>query len=56
MVSNSYHLEGWKPESREGHTTTIYKNMAVIVGGHCSFPFSEAQVYSFERQAWAKNF
>lgn len=47
MINCSYKLEGWKPESREGHTTTVYKNMAVVVGGHCSVPFSTAQVYNF---------
>ena len=46
VINTDYRHEGWKPESREGHTTTIYKNMAVIIGGHCSGPFSMAQVYN----------
>jgi hypothetical protein len=56
MITSNYKLEGWKPETREGHTTTVYKNMAVVIGGHCSYPFSTAQVYSFDRQAWVKQF
>ncbi len=47
MKCTKYKLESWKPQSREGHTTIVYKNMAIIIGGHCSFPFSTMQTYSF---------
>ncbi len=30
--------------------------MAIIIGGHCSYPFSNAHVYSFEKNAWIKQF
>lgn len=56
MTTTEHKNDGWKPESREGHTTIIYKNTAVIIGGHCSFPFSVAQVYSFETHNWIKQF
>lgn len=49
IINTAYKSEGWRPESREGHTCTIYKNYAIIIGGHCSFPYSIAQVYSFDR-------
>lgn len=56
MLTTTYRLEGWKPESREGHTTTIFKNTAIIIGGHCSFPFGIGQVYCFDSQSWTKQF
>jgi N-acetylneuraminic acid mutarotase len=56
MINTVHKLDGWKPESREGHTTTIYKNLAIVIGGHCSYPYSLAQVYSFDRQMWVKQF
>lgn len=54
LTTTQHKLQGWRPESREGHTTTCYKNSAVIIGGHCSSPFSVAQVYSFESHSWVK--
>jgi hypothetical protein len=54
VISTNLKLEGWRPESREGHTATVYRNSVVIIGGHCSAPYQTAQVYSFERQAWFK--
>jgi len=30
--------------------------MAVIIGGHCSYPYPIAQVYSFETHSWTKQF
>ena len=28
--------------------------MAIIIGGHCSHPFSMAHVYSFDKNSWIK--
>jgi hypothetical protein len=30
--------------------------MAIIIGGHCSAPFSIAQVFSFDTNTWIKQF
>jgi hypothetical protein len=30
--------------------------MAVVVGGHCSAPFSTGQVYSLDTHTWIKQF
>jgi len=56
LTTTQHKFEGWKPESREGHTTTCYKNMAIIIGGHCSAPFSIAQIFSFDTNSWVKQF
>jgi hypothetical protein len=56
MINTAHRVEGWRPESREGHTTTIYRGLAVVIGGHCSFPYSNAQVFSFDRQSWVRQF
>lgn len=53
LTSVKYRLEGWKPESREGHTTTIFKNLAIIVGGHCSSTYQNAETYAFDTGSWA---
>lgn len=44
------------PPSREGHTTIIYHNTAVVIGGHCSYPYSTAHIYSFTSKSWIKQF
>lgn len=56
MICTAHRLEGWKPESREGHTTTIHRGLAIVIGGHCSFPYPIAQVFSFDRQMWIRQF
>ena len=30
--------------------------MAIIIGGHCSAPFSIAQIFSFDTNTWNKQF
>ena len=30
--------------------------MAIIIGGHCSTPFSMAQIFSFDNNNWVKQF
>ena len=49
-------MEGWRPESREGHTLTVYRNYGVVMGGHCSAPYSMAQVFNFDNGQWGKQF
>lgn len=44
---SSFKVDGWKPEAREGHTLVIYKDEAVLIGGHCSNPFSTIDIFSF---------
>lgn len=48
-------IEGWKPESREGHTLIIYKDEAVLIGGHCSHPFGAICIFSFLSYSWVKS-
>lgn len=47
-------IEGWKPESREGHSLVIYKDEAFLIGGHCSQAFGNINVYSFFSNTWSK--
>ena len=51
---NTLKIEGWKPESREGHTLIIFKDEAFIIGGHCSTAFSAINIYSFFNNTWQK--
>ena len=46
---SSINVDGWKPESREGHTTILLKDMVVLIGGHCSYPFSKVNIYSLDK-------
>lgn len=56
MTTTEIALDCWKPQSREGHTVTIWKGMAVVIGGHCSYPFANAQVFNLENNSWVKQF
>jgi hypothetical protein len=44
------------PPTREGHTTIIYRNSAIVIGGHCSTPFAQGHVYSLNSNTWTKQF
>jgi hypothetical protein len=48
-------VEGWKPEAREGHSIIIYKDQAVLIGGHCSSPFGSINIFSLISGTWVKN-
>lgn len=52
---DSIKVEGWKPESREGHSLIILKDEAILIGGHCSSPFSAISIYSFTTNTWTKS-
>lgn len=40
------------PPTREGHTTLIHRNTAIIIGGHCSHPLAQGHVYSLSSHTW----
>ena len=42
--------------TREGHTTIMFKQNAIVIGGHCSYPFPSGHIYSFSSNAWIKKF
>ena len=42
--------------TREGHTTILYRNNAIIMGGHCSGPFATGHLFSLTNHNWTKQF
>jgi hypothetical protein len=44
------------PPTREGHTTLIHRNTAVVFGGHCSHPHAQGHVYSLSTHTWTQRF
>ena len=56
LLTEYFHVDMAKPETREGHTTTSYHNTVVVIGGHCSAPFPFAYVFSLTSHTWTKQF
>lgn len=48
------YITGWKPESREGQTCTVYKDSLYLIGGHNSNPLGEVCVYNFKEGVWSQ--
>ena len=50
------HLNLPTPPTREGHSTLVYNNSALVLGGHCSYPFPTGHVYSLSSNSWVRQF
>ncbi len=56
LLTEYFHVDQVKPQTREGHTTTAYHNTVVVIGGHCSAPFPFAYIFSLANHSWTKQF
>ena len=50
------HLNLPTPPTREGHSTLVHNNSAIVLGGHCSSPFPTGHVYSLSSNSWVRQF